>query len=78
MHSRTIGHEEDVVVELLCGIPTYVLFPVMSAFARAYDVGWIVYLTMALQIAFAIGVNLSYGIVVVGCEIRRVSIDWFP
>ena len=73
-----LGTKRMFVGGLLCGIPTYVLFPVMNALARANGVGWIVYLTMALQILFAIGVNASYGMVIIGCEIRRVSTDRFP
>jgi len=56
-----LGTKRLCICGLLCGIPMFVLFPVMSALARAYGVGWIVYLSVALQLTFALGVNSSYG-----------------
>ncbi len=56
-----LGTKRLFVGGLLCGIPMFVLFPVTSALARAYGVGRTVYLSVALQVAFALGVNSSYG-----------------
>jgi MFS family permease len=56
-----LGTKRLFVCGLLCGIPMFGLFPVMSALARAYGVGRIVYLSVALQLAFALGVNSCYG-----------------
>ncbi|KAI9434219.1 MFS general substrate transporter [Lactarius indigo] len=56
-----LGTKKLFVGGLLCGIPMFVLFPVTSALARAYGVGWAVYLSVALQVTFALGVNSSYG-----------------
>jgi hypothetical protein len=56
-----LGTKRLFVGGLLCGIPMFALFPVASALARAYGVGWIVYILVALQTAFALGVNSSYG-----------------
>ncbi|KAH8991319.1 MFS general substrate transporter [Lactarius hatsudake] len=56
-----LGTKKLFIGGLLCGIPMFVLFPVTSALARAYGVGRVVYLSVALQIAFALGVNSSYG-----------------
>jgi len=56
-----LGTKRLFVCGLLCGIPMFMLFPVMSALARAYGMGWIIYLSVALQLAFALGVNSCYG-----------------
>lgn len=56
-----LGTKRLFIGGLLCGIPMFGLFPVTSALARAYGVGRIVYLSVALQVAFALGVNSSYG-----------------
>ncbi|KAH9178432.1 MFS general substrate transporter [Lactarius sanguifluus] len=56
-----LGTKKLFIGGLFCGIPMFALFPVASALARAYGVGWVVYLSVALQIAFALGVNSSYG-----------------
>ncbi|KAH9966264.1 major facilitator superfamily domain-containing protein [Lactifluus volemus] len=49
------------IAGLLCAIPVYVLFPVINALARAYGVGRVVYLAVALQVIFACGVSSCYG-----------------
>ncbi|KAH9038633.1 MFS general substrate transporter [Lactarius hengduanensis] len=56
-----LGTKKLFIGGLLCGIPMFVLFPVTSTLARAYGVGRVVYLSVALQIVFALGVNSSYG-----------------
>lgn len=56
-----LGTKKLFISGLLCGIPMFVLFPVTSTLARAYGVGRVVYLSVALQIVFALGVNSSYG-----------------
>jgi hypothetical protein len=60
-HARW-GTKRVFVGGLLCAIPVYMLFPVMNALARAYGVGWVVYLAVALQVIFACGLSSSYGI----------------
>ena len=56
-----LGTKRLFVCGVICGIPMFVLFPVMSTLARAYGVGRIIHLSVALQLAFALGVNSSYG-----------------
>jgi hypothetical protein len=56
------GTKRVFMAGLLCAIPVYVLFPVINALARAYGVGRVVYLAVALQVIFACGVSSCYGI----------------
>jgi hypothetical protein len=56
-----LGTKRLFVGGLLCGIPMFMLFPVTSALARAYGVGRIVYISVALQTVLALGVNSCYG-----------------
>jgi len=56
-----LGTKRLFVGGLFCGIPMFVLFPVTNALARAYGVGRIVYMSVALQTVFALGVNSCYG-----------------
>jgi hypothetical protein len=56
-----LGTKRLFVGGLLCGIPMFMLFPMISALARAYGVGPIVYTSVALQTVFALGVNSCYG-----------------
>jgi hypothetical protein len=46
---------------MLCAIPTFALFPVMNALARAYGVGRVVYAAVALQLISALGISSCYG-----------------
>ncbi|KAF8274736.1 MFS general substrate transporter [Lactarius quietus] len=56
-----LGTKRLFVGGLFCGIPMFVLFPVTNALARAYGVGRIVYMSVALQTVLALGVNSCYG-----------------
>lgn len=55
------GTKRLFVGGLLCGIPMFTLFPMISTLARSYGVGPIVYMSVALQTVFALGVNSCYG-----------------
>lgn len=67
-----LGTKRLYVCGLLCGIPMFVLFPVTGALARAYGVGQIVYMSVALQLAFALGVNSCYGMLWLSCDVKSV------
>ena len=55
------GTKRLFVGGLCCAVPMFALFPVMSALARVYGVGPIVYSVVALQVLFALGLSTCYG-----------------